>query len=137
MKSEHHSVSALKLAIIGLRDRINRYRRYPVRETVAALNRASRSVSDALEEIVHKYDGVITRTLLKKAIGILAKAAKVLEKRRPIRHSLNLRWFVAVKQAVKIRYEKFLVLLGEGRAVYQATFTDVAMGPHIPEAPRH
>jgi|GEM_PF-3276075 len=135
MKLEHSSVSALKLAIIRLHNCINFYRREPVRSKIEALNRASRGVSDTLDFLVHVYDGHITRTLLKGAIGVLAKAVKILEKRRPVRRGLNLRWFVAVKQAMKSRYEQFLVLLGEGRAVYQSTLADLALGNHVSKVP--
>lgn len=135
MKREHPCVSELKLAIIRLSDRINLYRRQPVRLKIEALNRASRGVSDALDMLVHVYDGLLTRTLLKAAIDVLEKAVKILEKRRPIRRGLNLRWFVAVKRAMKSRYEQFLVLLGEGRASYRAILTDLAVGHHASDVP--
>lgn len=135
MKKEHPYVSELKLAIIRLSDRINLYRRQPVRLKIEALNRASRGVSDALDMLVHVYDGLLTRTLLKAAIDVLEKAVKILEKRRPIRRGLNLRWFVAVKSAMKSRYEQFLVLLGEGRAAYRAILTDLAVGHHASDVP--
>ncbi len=135
MKKEHPYVSELKLAIIRLSDRINLYRRQPVRLKIEALNRASRGVSDALDMLVHVYDGLLTRTLLKAAIDVLEKAVKILEKRRPIRRGLNLRWFVAVKSAMKSRYEQFLVLLGEGRASYRVILTDLAVGHHASDVP--
>lgn len=135
MKQENPHISKLKLAIIHLLNRINFYRSQPVRAKIEALNQASRGVSDALDMLVHVHDGLLTRTLLKSAINALDKAAKILEKRRPIRQGLNLRWFVAVKRAMKSRYEQFLVLLGEGRARYQATLYDLATGHCDMEAP--
>ena len=128
-------MTALRQAIINLQNAINYYQRHPVRPKVERLNRASRAVSDVLDFIINVYDGHLTRTLLKRAVGVLAEAAKILEKRRPIRRGLDIRWFVAVKRAVKSRYEQFLVLLGEGRAAYQAILTDLALGRHVPKAP--
>ncbi|MEK7644933.1 MAG: hypothetical protein AAB391_01220 [Patescibacteria group bacterium] len=126
----HPCLTALRQAIINLKNARNYYCRHPIRPKIERLNRASRAVSDVLDFIVNVYDGHLTRTLLKRAVVALDEAAKILEKRRPIRRGLKMKWFVAVKQALKSRYEQFMVLLGEGRAIYRRTMTDLALGHH-------
>lgn len=126
----HPCLAALGQAIIDLKNASNYYRRHPIRPKIERLNRASRAVSDVLDFIVNVYEGHLTRTLLKRAVVALDEAAKILEKRRPIRRGLDLQWFVAVKQVLKSRYEQFMVLLGEGRTVYRRTMTDLALGHH-------
>ncbi|MEI6345920.1 MAG: hypothetical protein WCO79_01685 [bacterium] len=137
MKQGHPCLTALEQAIINLRNRMNYYRRRPVRRMIVNLRRACKVVSNVLRFVVDDYDGHLSRTLLKSAVSALADASRVLEKCKPIRHGLNMHWFVKVCEAIASYYREFEVLLGDGRVAYREMTADVALGQIPRVVPMH